>query len=392
MSRDLRGLMRETTVAPEHELDLDELWRRGRRRRYLKRVGVPVVGVVLLIAVAVALLPAIRPAPPIVGDPAVQPLRIEQTVEVSQPGSLVAAAGRIWVASYQGPLRWVEPGTGRTGDGPVSSGSCGLGGGEDLLVVFRCGDPVVPNGELVAVDPGTGTVRWTTGVSGFVTSSAEAAGRVVALVQEGRDGWVGVFDSATGAELGRTEIERASVWSVVADTERTWVTVTRQPDATAPTRQVEVIAVDLATGEVAGRRTVGEDRGGPQRLGLRSDELWLPVEDAVVVLASDTLEEVARVRVAVAASEPTAGPVIATSADHVWIVDGNGVQAVDPADRAVIAETDIGRLRVTQPPAVADGRLWVPDRVGDRLVAVGWCSSAGCSAATRPTRRGWSSR
>lgn len=371
MPRDLRGLMRETAVAPDHELDLDELWRRGRRRRYLKRVGVPVVGVVLLLAVAVVLQPAVRPVPPVVDD-AVQTLRIEQTVEVSQPGAAVAAAGKVWVASYQGPLRWVEPETGRTGDGPVPSRSCGLGGGEDLLVVFRCEDPVAPNGELVAVDPAAGTVRWATSVNGFVTSSAESAGRVVALVQQGRDGWVGVFDSATGAELGRTEIDRASVWSVVADTERTWVVATRQPDANDPTRQVEVIAVDLATGEVAGRRTVGEDRGAPQRLGLRSGELWVPVEDAVVVLASDTLEEVARVRVAVAASGPTAGPVIATSADHVWIVDGNGVQAVDPEGRVVMENADIGRLRVTQPPAVANGRLWVPDRAGDRLVAVGW--------------------
>lgn len=372
MSRDLSRLMHDATDRPQRELDLDELWRRGRRRRWGKRLGAAAVGLVLIAGLAVLVQPSLRPDPPVVGNQEAGPLGVLQSVTVPAPGPAVAAADRIWVTSYRGPLRWVEPSTGRTGPGPVTSGACGSGGGVELIVVVRCEGSGQRNDELVAVAPEDRTVRWTTPVDGRVTAVADAAGRVLALAQSGSDGRLTIHDATTGEEIGRIAVERASVWNLVAAADHAWMTATTQPDPSNPTRQIEIIAVDLDDVAVTGRRTLGEEHGSPQHLDLRDNELWLPVRDEMLVLTAGTLDHVASVALPVATSPPTAGPTVTATQDLVWVVHANGVFAIDPISRTLEAATKIGPLRITQPSASLDGQLWIPDRTGDRLMAVGW--------------------
>lgn len=80
MSTDLDQLLRDASHAPTAPLDPDELWRSGRRRRWLRRAGAVTTAMVLVLGLAIA-------GPDLVGvqAPEIAPVGQSETGDVDRP-------------------------------------------------------------------------------------------------------------------------------------------------------------------------------------------------------------------------------------------------------------------------------------------------------------------
>ncbi|MEV5989658.1 serine/threonine-protein kinase [Streptomyces sp. NPDC052051] len=273
-----------------------------------------------------------------------------RTLYCTRPGVLAAA-----VDAATGRVRWVRGGTAQRDSPrpPVLSG--GL-----LHVMGRHGT------RLTALDPATGTPRWTHDISPYDGRVAHAAG---AVLLTGADGTVTALDAATGEEKWHRAIpgQPRPVFQSYGDG-AAYAVSAAGPDT-------RVTAVDPETGATRWQRRLD----GPQRLvGAHDGAVWLTSYDAqsytnAVVRYDVADRKVRRTPLRV----PLQSPQTVVHGDTVYLLGyGGALVAVDTRTSAQRWRLETAVTFASAPVvtggrlyfSAADGRLFAVDTARGRLL------------------------